>query len=130
MIQDILGLGCDILEVNRIERLLHKGSEAFIKRILTAEEIFEYDRRAGKSAQRGILYLASRFCAKEAFSKAMGTGVGVHFSFQDLSVLNENSGAPALFFSKQLSLWLQSKNALSMISGNKVMMSILMCMNF
>ncbi|MAG80338.1 MAG: holo-[acyl-carrier-protein] synthase [Limnobacter sp.] len=116
MIDDILGLGCDILEVGRLEGLLRKGRDVFIKRVLTPGEIDEYERRSDKSAIRGTLFVATRYCAKEAFSKAMGTGVGAQFSFQDLSVLNSDSGAPVLVYSERLENWLQSRRAQAKIS--------------
>ncbi|MCR2746921.1 holo-ACP synthase [Limnobacter parvus] len=116
MIDEVLGLGCDILEIERIENLLRKGHESFIKRVLTPEEIAEYERRSDKSAPRGILYIATRYCAKEAFSKAMGTGVGEHFSFQDLSVLNDEFGRPLLVYSTRLTQWLQSRRACAQVS--------------
>lgn len=116
MIDDILGLGCDILEVSRLEGLLRKGRDVFIKRVLTPTEIDEYERRSDKSAIRGTLFVATRYCAKEAFSKAMGTGVGAQFSFQDLSVLNRDSGAPVLVYSERLENWLQSRRAQAKIS--------------
>ncbi len=116
MIDDILGLGCDILEVGRLEGLLRKRRDVFIKRVLTPAEIDEYERRSDKSAIRGTLFVATRYCAKEAFSKAMGTGVGAQFSFQDLSVLNGDSGAPVLVYSERLQNWLQSRRAQARIS--------------
>lgn len=116
MKDDILGLGCDILEVSRLEGLLRKGRDVFIKRVLTPAEIDEYERRSDKSAIRGTLFVATRYCAKEAFSKAMGTGVGAQFSFQDLSVLNSDSGAPVLVYSERLENWLQSRRAQAKIS--------------
>ncbi|WP_334119612.1 holo-ACP synthase [Limnobacter sp.] len=116
MIEDVLGLGCDILEVERLENLLRKGRDSFIKRVLTSAEIVEYERRLDKSAIRGTLYIATRYCAKEAFSKAMGTGVGEHFSFQDLSVLNQDTGQPILVYSEKLALWLESKRAFAQVS--------------
>lgn len=116
MKDDILGLGCDILEVGRLEGLLRKGRDVFIKRVLTPAEIDEYERRSDKSAIRGTLFVATRYCAKEAFSKAMGTGVGAQFSFQDLSVLNSDSGAPVLVYSARLENWLQSRRAQAKIS--------------
>ena len=116
MIDGILGLGCDILEVSRLEGLLRKGRDVFNKRVLTPAEIDEYERRSDKSAIRGTLFVATRYCAKEAFSKAMGTGVGAQFSFQDLSVLNSDSGAPVLVYSERLENWLQSRRAQAKIS--------------
>lgn len=116
MIDNILGLGCDILEVARLESLLRKGRDVFIKRVLTPAEIDEYERRSDKSAIRGTLFIATRYCAKEAFSKAMGTGVGAQFSFQDLSVLTSDSGEPVLVYSEHLQNWLNSRRALAKIS--------------
>lgn len=130
MIDDILGLGCDILEVDRLEGLLRKGRDVFIKRVLTVAEIDEYERRSDKSAIRGTLFVATRYCAKEAFSKAMGTGVGADFSFQDLSVLNDESGAPFLVYSERLQHWLTSRRAHAKISisdeKNYVMSTIIL----
>jgi holo-[acyl-carrier protein] synthase len=116
MVDNILGLGCDILEVGRLEGLMRKGREAFIKRVLTPAEIEEFERRSEKSAIRGTLFVATRYCAKEAFSKAMGTGIGASFSCQDLSVLNSDFGAPILVYSERLKSWLQSNRAEAKIS--------------
>lgn len=116
MLEDVLGLGCDILEVERLGDALRKGRDALVTRVLTADEIQEYERRMKKSEARGTLYLATRYCAKEAFAKAMGTGVGEKFSFQDLSVLNEPSGQPILVYSEKLRLWLESKRAFAKVS--------------
>lgn len=113
---DVIGLGCDILEVERIDSLLRKDRDAFIKRVLTLAEMNEYEYRASKSEIRGHLYIATRYCAKEAFSKAMGTGIGAVFSFQDLSVLNDDLGAPILVYSSHLENWLNSRSAYAKIS--------------
>ena len=116
MIDEILGLGCDILEIQRLNGLLGNGRESLIKRVLTPVEIQEYEAKAGKCETRGTLYVATRYCAKEAFSKAMGTGIGQHFSFQDLSVLNQDTGQPVLVYSEKLGLWLKSKGAFAQVS--------------
>ena len=116
MISDILGLGCDILEVQRLENLLRKGRESLLKRVLTPLEMVEFERRTDKSYSRGNLFLATRYCAKEAFSKAMGTGIGEVFSFQDLSILNEENGQPKLLYSERLAQWMTQQNAFAKIS--------------
>ncbi len=116
MIDDILGLGCDIIEIHRLSGLLGKGREGFIKRVLTPAEVLQYEARAAKCEVRGTQYVATRYCAKEAFSKAMGTGIGQSFSFQDLSVLNEDGGQPVLVYSEKLALWLKSKRAFAKVS--------------
>lgn len=130
MIADILGLGCDILDVSRIEKLLERDQGGFVKRVLTEAERQVFDQRLAMSQQRGLLFLATRFSAKEAFSKAMGTGIGEHFSFQDLSVLNVNSGEPVLVYSEKLGKWLQSRQAFAKISlsdeKNHVMSTVIL----
>ncbi|HEX4879250.1 MAG TPA: holo-ACP synthase [Limnobacter sp.] len=112
----IIGLGCDIVEVGRIEALLRKGHEGFVRRVLTPEEIAEYERRSERAASRGTLYLATRFAAKEAFSKAMGTGIGESFSFQDVSILNLTTGKPAMRYSERLRAWLDARLAHAEVS--------------
>ncbi|MTI14121.1 holo-ACP synthase [Sansalvadorimonas verongulae] len=86
----IAGIGTDITSVARIEKALARSGERFARRILTESEYLIFERR-----NRSALYLASRFAAKEAASKALGTGIG-KVSFQDLEVSNLESGAPVL----------------------------------
>lgn len=116
MIEDVFGLGCDILELARLDSLLDKDRDRFVKRVLTPEEQVECEIRSAKSATRGRLFVATRFCAKEAFSKAMGTGIGAQFSFQDLSVLNDEQGRPVLSYSDRLQGWLESRRAFAQVS--------------
>lgn len=116
MIDDIFGLGCDILELARLDELLDKDKARFVKRVLTEQEQAVFESRSDKSDHRGRLFVATRFCAKEAFSKAMGTGIGEQFSFQDLSVLNDANGRPFLSYSERLSAWLESRRAFAKVS--------------
>lgn len=114
--ESILGLGCDILEVSRIKTLMDKDEDRFVERVLTPAEQLVYRERSRKSTQRGVLFLATRFCAKEAFAKAMGCGIGQQVSFQDVSVLNEANGAPRLQYSPKLQAWLDDRQAEAKIS--------------
>ncbi|WP_018659713.1 holo-ACP synthase [Allofustis seminis] len=85
----IRGIGIDQVELSRIESLLNKMS--FAKRILTPKEYYVFERMTDK---RQLEFLAGRFAAKEAFSKAWGTGIG-GVSFQEIEILNDTaSGAP------------------------------------
>lgn len=86
----IRGIGIDIIELKRIERSLQKNSR-IVERILTKEEREVFDQL--KSRRRKIEYLAGRFTAKEAFAKAVGTGIG-SLSFQHIQVLTNEKGAP------------------------------------
>lgn len=85
----IVGHGIDIEELASIEKAVTRR-EGFAKRVLTAKEMELFTSLKGR---RQIEYLAGRWSAKEAFSKAMGTGIG-KLTFQDLEVLNNERGAP------------------------------------
>jgi len=85
----IIGTGIDIIEVGRIESSHEKFGERFLKRILRPAEI-EYCL----SHKRPAPFLAARFAAKEAVSKAFGTGIGAQLSWQDVEVGRKPSGEP------------------------------------
>ena len=89
----IVGHGIDIEELASIQNAVEKR-EGFAQRVLTDKEM---ERFASLKGRRQVEYLAGRWSAKEAFSKAMGTGIG-KLGFQDLEVLNDEKGAP--YFSK------------------------------
>ena len=89
----IVGHGIDIEELASIQNAVEKR-KGFAQRVLTDKEM---ERFASLKGRRQIEYLAGRWSAKEAFSKAMGTGIG-KLGFQDLEVLNNEKGAP--YFSK------------------------------
>lgn len=112
----IIGIGCDLVQVDRIAGLLGKGRDQFLKRVLTPAELLVFEQRSSRSEIRGCLFVASRFAGKEAFSKAMGCGLGQQFSFQDLSILNGASGCPLIEYSDKLLAWLNDLNAVAHIS--------------
>lgn len=87
----IVGLGTDIAEIERVERALARTGEPFARRILTQEEL----ERFYTLKQKGR-YLAKRFAAKEAASKALGTGIALGVTFHDFSIANDENGAPTL----------------------------------
>ena len=89
----IVGHGIDIEELASIQNAVKKR-EGFAQRVLTDKEL---KRFASLKGRRQMEYLAGRWSAKEAFSKAMGTGIG-KLGFQDLEILNNEKGAP--YFSK------------------------------
>lgn len=89
----IVGHGIDIEALASIQNAVEKR-EGFARRVLTDKEM---ERFASLKGRRQIEYLAGRWSAKEAFSKALGTGIG-KLGFQDLEVLNNERGAP--YFSK------------------------------
>ncbi|MDL4840152.1 holo-ACP synthase [Aquibacillus rhizosphaerae] len=88
----IKGIGIDIVELERIKTSLN-NSNRFLQRILTDNEIEIYSDL--RSDRRKLEFLAGRFAAKEAYSKAVGTGIG-KLSFKDIEVIRLASGAPKL----------------------------------
>ena len=86
----ILGIGIDITEIGRITAMLDKQGDKLEARILAPEE-----RRNFQSGKRRVEYLAGRFAAKEAASKAFGTGLG-KVALHDLIIQNDDLGAPSL----------------------------------
>jgi holo-[acyl-carrier protein] synthase len=90
----IKGIGIDIVEISRIEEMIKKQGK-FPERILTSNELDCFQSFSGK---RKAEYLAGRFAAKEAFSKAYGTGIGSALSFQDMEIMADERGKP--YFSR------------------------------
>lgn len=86
----IEGIGIDIVELDRIKKLLERQSR-IVDRILTESEKDEF---VTLSEKRKIEYLAGRFAAKEAFSKAWGTGIGERLSFLDIEIRKDRNGKP------------------------------------
>ena len=93
----IYGIGIDVIQPYRVARLLEKFGERFVKRVLTPPERERYERNASP-----VLFLANRFAAKEAFSKAMGTGFRYPVTLQCISVIPNTAGKPELAFSSDL----------------------------
>ncbi len=87
----ILGIGNDLIDINRIERTLERFGERFIARIFTTVERQKSDSRANVAAS-----YAKRFAAKEACSKALGTGLRKGVYWRDMAVVNLPSGQPTL----------------------------------
>lgn len=90
----IIGLGSDIVEIVRIERLLERHYERFLNRIFTAHEQ-QYAISTTKTAAR----LAKRFAAKEACVKALGTGISAGITWKDIEVQNNQQGQPQIILS-------------------------------
>lgn len=90
----ILGLGNDIVEISRIEKAI--SNERFLKRVYTAKEIETVEKKGNRAAS-----YAGRFSAKEAVSKAIGTGVR-DFALTDIEILNNELGKPYVVFKNKL----------------------------
>lgn len=87
----IVGIGTDIVETDRIRRLLARHGDRFLARLLTGDE-----RRELESVADAAPYVARRFAAKEAAAKALGTGIADGVSFQDFNIGHDARGRPLL----------------------------------
>ncbi len=87
----IVGIGTDIAEIERVEKVLARSGDTFAERILTPVELAIYRER--KQSGR---FLAKRFAAKEAAAKALGTGIAQGVTFQDFIITNDEYGKPIL----------------------------------
>ena len=99
----ILGNGVDIIDNRRIEKAIKNKN--FINKIFTKKEK-EFSKK--KKAKK-INYFAKRFAAKEAFLKAIGTGISNGFSFKDITVLNDKEGKPLIELEKKIDLFIKKK---------------------
>jgi holo-[acyl-carrier protein] synthase len=100
----IYGIGIDIVDSRRIERLLEKYGERFARRVLTPLEWPGYERTV-----RPVYFLANRFASKEAFSKAMGTGFRHPVTLQCISVVQNRAGKPGFALAPALDALVKSR---------------------
>ena len=100
----IYGVGSDLIEIARVERVLARFGERFARRILCEPELRRFHAHAKPAA-----YLAKRFAAKEAFTKALGTGIHAPANWHGVWVVNLKSGKPQLEFSAALARLLEDR---------------------
>lgn len=101
----IVGIGMDLCEIARIEQSIERHGDRFAERVLGANEIVVYRERLVHGGKRGITYLATRFAAKEAFGKALGTGISHPVTWQRCEVLNGDKGQPVIVLNGELATW-------------------------
>lgn len=89
----IYGIGIDVVEVNRIEDAIARQGEGFLRKLFT-----ENERQYCEKQKRPAMHYAARFAAKEAVSKALGTGIGGKAGWLELEVVRGESGAPTMLF--------------------------------
>lgn len=98
----IYGIGTDIVQISRVEAALARNGDRFAEKILGPEELVKYHARRAKNEVRGLRFLATRFSAKEAFSKAIGLGLRMPMTWRSAQMLNAPSGKPIIVCSGAL----------------------------
>ena len=101
----IAGIGTDIARVDRVAAAYARHGDRFAQRILGEREWLVFQRRKARDAQRGVRYLATRFAAKEAFSKAIGLGMHTPMSWRRMEVVNAPGGKPQVVLNEPLAGW-------------------------
>lgn len=104
----IYGIGTDIVRIARIEESLQKLGQRFAEKILGQEEYAIYLQRQASSEAKAIRFLATRFSAKEAFSKALGTGFRAPVSWHGVQIVNEANGKPVFQFDASTADWMHA----------------------
>jgi holo-[acyl-carrier-protein] synthase len=112
----IYGVGTDICDIRRIRSSYERFGERFAERILTAKELEVFHLRSKRWPDRGIRYLATRFSAKESFSKAIGLGIRGPMTWRSCEIVNARSGEPQIVLYGELLAWCQLKGLSAKVS--------------
>ncbi|MBW0172263.1 MAG: holo-ACP synthase [Hydrogenophaga sp.] len=105
----IYGIGTDVCDIRRIEAVLQRQGERFVRKVLTDAEFTVWQKRSARWPQRGLRYLATRFSAKEAFSKAVGLGIRMPMTWRACEVANLPSGQPVIVLYGDLKTWFEAQ---------------------
>ena len=112
----IYGIGTDIVQISRVEAALKRSGPRFAEKILGPEELVKYHARSAKHAVRGLRFLATRFSAKEAFSKAIGLGMRMPMTWRSAQMLNAPGGKPVIVCSGALEEFMRSNGLSAQVS--------------
>ena len=112
----IYGVGTDICDVRRIAAAFERRGERFAEKVLGPHEIEVFRQRLAKVRSRGISYLATRFSAKEAFSKAIGMGMRMPMTWRDCEVVKAPSGKPQIRLHGELAAWFDARGLSAHVS--------------
>jgi holo-[acyl-carrier protein] synthase len=101
----IYGIGTDICDLRRLRATLARRGDRFAEKVLGEREIEVFRARRARVEARGVAYLATRFSAKEAFSKAIGLGMRMPMTWRACEILNLPSGQPVIRLNGALADW-------------------------
>ena len=112
----IYGLGTDVCDIRRIAATLQRRGERFAERVLGPTELRVFRERRARVEARGVAHLATRFSAKEAFSKAIGLGLHAPMAWRDCEILNERSGKPFVRLHGELAAWFEARRLVAHVT--------------
>jgi len=106
----IYGIGTDICDIRRIRSSLERYGERFVRKVLSDAEFASWKQRSARWPERGVRFLATRFSAKEAFSKAIGLGMRMPMTWRACEVAKLPSGQPIIVLHGALKNWFEERN--------------------
>ena len=112
----IFGIGTDICDVRRIRAVLARRGDRFAERVLGPHEMAVFLARRAQLEERGVRYLATRFSAKEAFSKAIGLGMRTPMTWRGCEIAKRPSGKPEIRLHGALAEWFESRGLSAHVS--------------
>ena len=112
----IYGIGTDILDIRRLRATLQRRGDRFAEKVLGEQELAVYRARSARVAQRGLSFLATRFSAKEAFSKAIGMGMRMPMTWRACEIVNAASGKPQIRLHGALADWFAQRGLRAHVS--------------
>ena len=112
----IYGIGTDICDIRRIRASLERHGERFAQKVLGDNKMQTYRARSERWPERGVRYVATRFSAKEAFSKAIGLGMRMPMTWRLCEVAKLPSGQPTIVLHGVLKEWFEAKGLTAHVS--------------
>ncbi len=112
----IYGIGTDICDIRRIRASLERHGERFAAKILSEAELATWRLRGQRWPERGVRYLATRFSAKEAFSKAIGLGMRMPMTWRLCEIAKAPSGKPEVVLHGELKAWFEAQGLAAHVS--------------
>jgi holo-[acyl-carrier-protein] synthase len=112
----IYGIGTDICDIRRIRASLERHGERFAQKVLSDNELHTYSLRSARWPERGVRYVATRFSAKEAFSKAIGMGMRMPMTWRLCEVGKLPSGQPTIVLHGVLKEWFEARGLRAHVS--------------
>lgn len=112
----IYGIGTDIRDVRRVRASFERHGERFAQKILSDAEFATWQERSARWPERGLRYLATRFSAKEAFSKAVGMGMRLPMTWRHCEIAKAASGKPEIVLHGALKEWFEARGLTAHVS--------------
>jgi holo-[acyl-carrier protein] synthase len=112
----IFGIGTDVCDIRRIERAMQRHGDRFAQKVLGARELEVFRARRARAPARALRFVATRFAAKEAFSKAIGLGMRWPMTWRACEIVNARSGKPEVVLGGELAQWFAARGLVAHVT--------------